>query len=100
MQTCERIINDVRKTVRRDAKDSLVHFEIIQAHKFYGFTNNEMPTQINGPWSFDIQAALRTLDLIFNVLHHNCYLLCVINCVYLRGQLLKDPINGSLKISF
>ena len=45
----------------------------------YGFTNNEMPTQINGPWSFDIQAALRTLDLIFNVLHHNCYLLCVIN---------------------
>ena len=45
----------------------------------YGFTNNEMPTQINGPWSFDINAAIRTLDLIFNVLHHNCYLLCVIN---------------------
>ena len=45
----------------------------------YGFTNNDVPQQINGPWSFDIQAALRTLDLIFNVLHHNCYLLCVIN---------------------
>ena len=45
----------------------------------YGFTNDELPSQIRGPWSFDIQAALRTMDLIFNVLHHNCYLLCVIN---------------------
>jgi hypothetical protein len=45
----------------------------------YGFTKDELPSQINGPWSFDIQAALRTMDLIFNVLHHNCYLLCVIN---------------------
>jgi len=44
-----------------------------------GFTNNDMPYQINGPWSFDIQSALRTLDLVFNILHNNCYLLCVIN---------------------
>ena len=45
----------------------------------YGFTNDELPSQTRGPWSFDIQAALRTMDLVFNVLHHNCYLLCVIN---------------------
>ena len=45
----------------------------------YGFTKDELPSQIDGPWSFDIQAALRTMDLVFNVLHHNCYLLCVIN---------------------
>ena len=31
----------------------------------------------NGPWSFDMDAAKRTMDYIFNVLHHNCYLLCV-----------------------
>ena len=45
----------------------------------YGFTNDEMPEQINGPWSYDIQTTLRTMDLIFNVLHHNCYLLCVLD---------------------
>jgi len=39
--TCDRIINDVKKKVRRDAKDSLINYEIINAHKFYGFTNNE-----------------------------------------------------------
>lgn len=39
--TCDRIINDVKRKVRRDAKDSLINYEIISAHKFYGFTNNE-----------------------------------------------------------
>ena len=42
-----------------------------------GLTENELPEQINGPWSFDLDSAKRTLNLIFNVLHHNCYLLCV-----------------------
>lgn len=42
-----------------------------------GLTDNELPKQINGPWSFDLESAKRTLNLIFNVLHHNCYLLCV-----------------------
>jgi DNA-directed RNA polymerase II subunit RPB2 len=44
-----------------------------------GLTDGELPSQINGPWGFSIEAAQRTLDLIFNILHHNCYLLCVSN---------------------
>jgi DNA-directed RNA polymerase II subunit RPB2 len=62
-------------------KECLLHPSIYKAQSQleYGFTNDELPNQINGPWSFDIQAALRTMDLIFNILHHNCYLLCVIN---------------------
>jgi len=62
-------------------KQCLQQLSIIKAEpQFqYGFTNDELPSQIRGPWSFDIQSALRTMDLVFNVLHHNCYLLCVIN---------------------
>ena len=45
----------------------------------YGFTEQELPYQIKGPWAFDINSVLRTIDLIFNTLHATCYLLCVIN---------------------
>jgi DNA-directed RNA polymerase II subunit RPB2 len=45
-----------------------------------GLTDGELPSQIdNGPWGFDIETAQRTLYFIFNILHHNCYLLCVSN---------------------
>jgi DNA-directed RNA polymerase II subunit RPB2 len=42
-----------------------------------GLSENELPEQINGPWRFDLDSAKRTMNLIFNILHHNCYLLCV-----------------------
>lgn len=38
---CTRIIGDVAKTVKKDMKNGLIDFEIVQAHKFHGFTNNE-----------------------------------------------------------
>lgn len=38
---CERIISDIKKKVKKDLKDGLIKFEIVRAHTFYGFTNNE-----------------------------------------------------------
>jgi hypothetical protein len=35
------------------------------------------PLTINGPWSFDAESVERSMNLIFNVLHTNCYLVAV-----------------------
>ncbi|VBB18008.1 DNA polymerase family B elongation subunit [Yasminevirus sp. GU-2018] len=38
---CDRVIKDVEKRVKKDLKTGLIDFDIIQAHKFHGFTNDE-----------------------------------------------------------
>ena len=39
-----------------------------------------VPTEAtDGPWSCDFDAAKRTLNYIYNIIHHNCYMLCVSN---------------------
>jgi hypothetical protein len=44
------------------------------------------PPQIHGPWKQDIQSAENTLKYIFDMLHHNCYLLLVTEN---KGEILK-----------
>jgi DNA polymerase elongation subunit (family B) len=38
---CERIISDIKKRVKKDLQGGLIDFDIIQAHKFHGFTDDE-----------------------------------------------------------
>lgn len=38
---CDRIIIDIKKRVKATLKDGLIDYDIIQAHKFHGFTNDE-----------------------------------------------------------
>lgn len=38
---CDRIIKDVKAKVKRDQKEGLLYYEIVKAHKFKGFTNDE-----------------------------------------------------------
>jgi DNA-directed RNA polymerase II subunit RPB2 len=63
----------------------------------YGFTEEELPYQIKGPWAFDTNAALRTFDLIFNTLHNTCYLLCVINGEPYLTKLVPAGIPDAFK---
>lgn len=38
---CDRIVSDVKKRVKKDLQCGLIDYEIIQAHKFHGFTDDE-----------------------------------------------------------
>lgn len=55
-----------------DSRDEVVHTE-----SDYGI--EKFPEQVYGPWKQTEQALSNTLKYVFNKLHHNCYLLCVVN---------------------
>jgi DNA polymerase elongation subunit (family B) len=38
---CQKIIGDIQKRMKKESQKGLLEFDIIQAHKFHGFTNEE-----------------------------------------------------------
>jgi DNA-directed RNA polymerase II subunit RPB2 len=69
---------------------------------FVGGMDN-LPTEAsNGPWGFSQTAIQTTLNYIFNVLHHTCYLLCVnnndiVSFVKLEPEGMPDFYNEIIK---
>jgi hypothetical protein len=46
-----------------------------------GYGMRSLPHEVDGPWEMTPESAQRTLNYIFNVIHHTCYILCVTNSV-------------------
>ena len=55
-----------------DSRDEVIHTE-----SDYGL--EKFPEQVYGPWKQTEQALSNTLKYVFEKLHHNCYLLCVVD---------------------
>ena len=59
--------------------------------------SKNLPSQINGPWYEDQEAAENTLKYIFEKLHHNCYMLCSTGSEYEFVKLESATTAPTLK---
>ena len=60
-------------------------------------SGKNLPSQINGPWHEDQEAAENTLKYIFEKLHHNCYMLCSTGTEYEIVKLESATTAPTLK---
>ena len=92
---------DTRSVIRssREAKDIGLHslHKMVPSKTTFYFPEYQLPSEIAGPWEINKPSLFHTISYLMEKLHHNCYILSIVNKKPTLYKLQNSTTSPTLK---